>query len=664
MEMQAVLHLFYIYGLSVMVVILCHRLRVPTIVGFLVTGVVAGPNGLSLVPTSEQVEILAEWGVVLLLFTVGMEFSPRRMIALRSPMLLGGGIQVMLSVGTWTILGMWAGIPWSGALAMGFMASMSSTAIILKSLQERGTIDTPHGRISLAIIIFQDILVVVMLMLLPWLGGSSAGGGPHPLLLVAKGVVLLMVILVAGRVVVPRLLRMVAATRNRELFLISVVVILLAVASLSLWAGLSLALGAFLAGLILAESPYAHQIVGSFIPMRDLFISLFFVSIGMMLDPAVVWDHPQLILAGLLLVMLSKSLAGAAATMALGYTPGISSAVGLTLSQVGEFSFILARVAMKEGLMDLQVYKLVLVVIVMTMALTPFILPLGERMARTGWKWEKLGWMQPDRAGRYPVPQKMEDHMIIAGFGVIGQMVAQAGDASGIPYMVIEMNPQTVERQRESGVPIIYGDAANQAVLKKAGIEKARVMVVAVADPVATRQIVATAKSISPTGLHVIARTRYVGEMDLLFELGADEVVAEEYETAMEIFARALRRYLVSQEDIQGLLSKIRSGGYEMLRDLSSPWDLPRGDLRRFLPDVQITTVRVKKDAVAEGKTIGELALRSSYGVTVLAVERRRKIISNPDAAMRLEAGDLIVLMAREEEISRAQGLFSEKRPG
>jgi CPA2 family monovalent cation:H+ antiporter-2 len=629
------------------VVLVCHRLRIPTIIGFLLTGVVAGPHSLGLVADAHEVEALSELGVVLLLFTIGLEFSLREINRMRIPILVGGALQVFLTVTATTAGAFILGLNPGQAVFLGFLGALSSTAIVLKLLQEKAEIDSAHGRVTLAILIFQDIAAVMMLLAAPLLSGAG-GQSWMGFGLALKGLTVLVALAAAYRWIAPRLLDIVADTRNHELFTITIAGILLGVAWLTAWAGLSLALGAFAAGLIVAESRYSHQTIGSVIPLRDLFSSLFFVSVGMLLDVGFIVRHPILVAAGVLIVMAGKTLLAGAAALVLRYPLRVALAVGLMLSQVGEFSFVLARAGLKLELIGQEAFQTMLVISVVTMLFTPIMTALGSRAAQR----TPPGWLTAQPRGASEV---VSGHLVVIGYGINGRNVTRAARAAGIPYMVVEMNPTTVREEQSRGEPVVYGDAVNKAVLEHVGLERARALAVTLADPVATRQVVATARSLHP-GLYIIARTRFLKELEVLAELGADEVIPEEYETSVEIFARVLRRFLVPQEEIEVLVAQLRSEGYQMLRGPVSSQD--RKDLTWLLRDASIATMRVHPGSAAAGATIGKLNLRRDHGLTVLAVRRGEQIISEPGADTGLEPGDLLVLMAKPELLASGRPLF------
>lgn len=654
MESSLLLDMVIIFALAAVVVGLFQRIKVPPVVGFLLTGVLAGPHGLGLVSEVHQVEVLAEIGIILLLFTIGLEFSTAQLKQMRLPALVGGGLQVLFTGGVAAGAALALGLAPGRAVFWGFILALSSTAIVLKLLQEKAALESPQGRTVLGVLVFQDVAAVLMLLALPFLapatGQAAAAGVGWGLLF--KGLAAVALILVGARWIFPWFMSRMAATRNRELFIIAVVVVLLAVLWLTSWAGLSLALGAFMAGLILAGSRYSHQAVGSVMPMRDLFTSLFFVSIGMLLDLRFLLAHPGWVALGVGAVLVGKALLAGGAALALAQPLRVALGVGLMLSQVGEFSFVLAKAGDGLGLLSPQSYQLMLTVAVLTMALTPPAVWLGGKLAS---RTEQITLPAPPGCPA-PASQGLVGHVVVVGYGINGQNVTRAARAAGIPYVVVEMNPLTVRREAAKGEPFIFGDALNQAVLEHAGVLRARVLVVAIADPVATRHIVATVKDLNPA-LHLIARTRFLQEMAVLYKLGADEVIPEEYETSVEIFARVLRRFLVPQADIERLVAGLRAEGYEMLRTLEMPPE-HQPDISKLISEVDIITLQVMADAAAAGKSIAELGLRRKHGVTVLAVRRERETLANPGADTVLLPGDFLVLMAKPQVLEGARALF------
>ncbi|MGB7061501.1 MAG: cation:proton antiporter [Candidatus Zixiibacteriota bacterium] len=664
MEIQLLKDIVIIVGLSIFVIYICHRIRVPAIVGFLFTGILAGPHGLGLVKAVHEVEILAEIGVVLLLFTIGIEFSLRNLSLIKRSILVGGSLQVLLTILAAFVIARQIGQPAGESIFIGFLISLSSTAIVLKLMQERAEVDSPHGRTALAVLIFQDVIIVPMILVTPLLAGATGDLGKSLFALVAKGIGIILLVMLSAKWIVPQVLHQVARTRSRELFLLSVVVICLAVAWLTSSAGLSLALGAFLAGLIISESEYSHQAFGNILPFRDLFISFFFVSIGMLLDLGFLFRQPMLIALIALGVLALKTIIAGSVTVLLGFPLRTTILVGFALSQVGEFSFILSKTGVEHDLLGANVFQTFLAVSVLTMAATPFVIALAPGMADFILRLPLPGRL---KSGFYPETQRKvtakKDHLIIIGFGVNGRNVARVARAAGIPYVVIEMNPDTVRSEQAKGEPIYYGDATQEAVLQHAHIKNAMVMIVAIADPAAARRITEISRRLNPKA-HMIVRTRYLQEMKPLYELGATEVIPEEFETSVEIFSRVLAKYLVPRDEIEKLVAEVRSDGYQMFRSLSRE-SVSFSGLKLQLPDVQVCVVRVDEASPLAGKSLAQIELRKKYEVAVLAIRRDSRILTSPDGEMLLAANDVLFVLGPPDKIALVANLFrSPKEKG
>ena len=650
--------LLTLFGLGVAVVLLFHRARVPPIVGFLITGVICGPYGFGLIGDPAQVEEMAEVGVVLLLFTVGIEFSLAQLARLRTFLLLGGGLQVLLTVGVIHVLSQLVGEPTRVALFLGMLVALSSTAIVLRLLADRGEIDGPHGQATLAILIFQDLCVVPMVLLTPYLAGSGTLTGLDALWTVAKALLFVAAAIVGARWVVPRILHFVVGTRRRELFLLAIILLCLGTAWASAKAGLSLALGAFIAGLVISESEYSHQALGEILPLREVFNSLFFVSIGMLFDIRTVLERPWLVAGAIVVVVVVKAVVTTGIAVALGQSLRIAVLVGLALAQIGEFSFVLSKVGLSAGLLDRSHYQLFLAVAVGSMTVAPLLLAVGPRIAA------RLEGVAPKRfaAGRAAplalhLGEPLEDHVIIVGYGVNGRNLARVLGRVGIPFIVIELNPQVVRRERERGRSIIYGDATRPEVLEHAGIHKARVVVVAISDAAGTRGTVDVARRMNPQA-HLLVRSRYVHEMEPLFALGTNEVIPEEFETSIEIFSRVLHRYLVPRDEIERQIMDIRRSGYEMFRTISST-SAPAMGLQRFLSGLAFEVYRVESGSPVAGRSLEESRIREHSGASVLAIQHPDgEMTSNPPPDAPIRADDMLLLLGTQEQVNLAAPLF------
>lgn len=648
--------------LSVVVLYLCHRMGLPIIVGFLLTGVIAGPHGLGLVRETEAVKTLAETGIVLLLFTIGIEFSFRRLLQIRKTVLLGGSLQIALTVLAGFAAARLFGYGLNEAVFAGFLLSLSSTAIVMKILQDRAEMDAPQGNAALGILIFQDMAAIPMMLAVPLLAGTAQSGGA-PVLLVAKIIGIAFLVPVLSRWLVPGIFFAIARTKSRELFLITTIALCMAIAWLTHATGLSLALGSFLAGLIISESEYSHQALGDILPFRDVFTSFFFVSIGMLLDIGFFLRHPLVLLSATLLVLTLKTLVAGAAAFFSGLPLRAAIIAGIALAQVGEFSFILTETAVPYGLISGEIYQGFLTVSILTMMATPFLIAAAPAIAETVSRLPlppslKQG-MAPARHGK---PAPLENHLIIVGFGLNGRNLARAARTAGIPYLVIEMNPAAVRSERVKGEPIFFGDATQEAILLHADIRQARTLVAVINDPAATRRITELARRLNPR-VYILVRTRFVSEINDLVDLGANDVIPEEFETSVEIFSRILARYFIPKEEIEKMVIGIRSERYEMFRTL------PRGvapacTLQSCLPDLEIASFRIEGGAPVIGKTIQETELRKRHGVTLLAVNRNAQIITNPPADLEFAAGDILFVVGDAKTIQQVRLIFNQGQDG
>lgn len=638
-----------ILGFAVVVVLLFQRLKLPSILGFLVTGIIIGPYGLILIDALYEVELMAEIGVILLLFVIGTEFSLKQLNAIRKTVFLGGTLQVGLTILVATGVFVLLDYSVESSVFIGFLFALSSTAIVLRLLQERNAMHTPHGQIALGILIFQDVIVVPMMLVTPILAGQADNVGREVALLLGKTAIVIAITIVSARYIVPRVFHWIAQTKSKELFLLATVVLCFAVAYLTSEAGLSLALGAFLAGLIVSESEYSHQATSLIIPFREIFTSFFFVSIGMLLDLGFLIDHIGLILLAVVIVMLVKGVIVGLAALALRYPMRTVLITGFTLFQVGEFAFILSKIGITYELLSPEMYQYFLSVSILTMAITPFVLQSGEKWAdgilrKTG----KLPL--PTTPNNQPTDQDWHDHLVIIGYGVNGRNVAQAARLAQIPYVILELNPDTVRKEKAKGENILFGDAIHDHILHQVHIDKARVVVVAISDPQATKQIISAIRQHSQT-VHLIIRTRFIKETEELMRLGANEVIPEEFETSVEIFSRVLYRFLVPLDQIGSWVDDIRRDNYSMLR----PGGLPKVPASAaHLPDFNISCVRVQADSgKVVNKALADSHVRQIFGVTVLAIERNEELIADIDADETIRQHDLVYVSGPQEKIQQ-----------
>ncbi len=657
MEIPLLKDVVIIFVLATGVVYISHLIKLPVIVGLLATGVLAGPHALGLVDAVEEVDKLAKIGVILLLFTIGIEFSLRKLMRIKVLVLIGGSFQVMATViAVYCVT--YYGLDWSfgTAVFMGFLISLSSTAIVLKVLQDRAEMEAPQGRIALGILIFQDIIVVLFIILTPFLAGKSGAENSISIFRLAlTGGLLIVFVFVGSRFLIPAVLHLAIRTRNRELVLLTIGGICFAVAFVA--AELSLALGAFLAGLTISESEYSHEAFELIRPFRDIFTSFFFVSIGMLLDIGFVLEQPLLIFLITMGVLVAKSIIVTTTSLLLGYPIRTAIISGLTLNQVGEFAFILATVGSAYALLSDDVEQIFLAVSVLTMAGTSFMISAAPRIG--------------DLVLRLPVPirlqqglfpkvslspstkKSLKDHVVIVGFGINGRNVSRATRHAGIPYNIIEMNADIVKSERQNGEPIYYGDATQEAVLKQADANQARTIVIVIAEAASTRRIAGLARQLNPKA-QIIARTRYVNEMRALYDLGANEVIPEEFETSVEIFTRVLSKYLVPKNEIAHLIAEIREDGYQMFRKMSAAASLTVADLHLHLNDIEITPVVVSSNSPMAGKTLAEIGLRKKTGLTLLAIRRDSQLVTEISAETEIRDNDELFVIGAPDKVAAA----------
>jgi CPA2 family monovalent cation:H+ antiporter-2 len=655
MEFNFLTSLAIILGVSALVVFLLHKLKIPSIVGFLVAGVIIGPHGVGLVRDTHSVEVMAEIGVILLLFTIGIEFSIAKLLRMKKAVIVGGGLQVLLTILFASIASYVATGGAQRSIFFGFLVALSSTAIVMKILAEKGETDSPHGRIMVGILIFQDLCVIPLMLLTPALAGEGIGAA-GVMAKMGKALFIVATVLFSAKWVIPRLLHQVVSTKSRELFTITIILLCFGIALLTSRFGLSLALGAFLAGLIISESEYAHQATSDILPFKDSFIGLFFVSVGMLMDFGYVISNSLSIVVVVALILALKVITGTVSAFMAGGSLRVSLQAGQGLVQIGEFSFVLAVTGKEMGIITEEFYQSFLSSSVITMLLTPFIINAAPSIS--GWvtsrhSLRRLSRLRSEREGH---PRKREDHVIIIGFGLNGRNLAKVLKEIDIPYVILEVNSDTVRDMKTKGEPIYYGDGTSREILHKLSIDRARLLVVAISDPASTRAIVSIARHENPD-LHIIVRTRYLAEVDDLKSLGANEVIPEEFETSVEIFSRVLQQYNFPNNMILEMVHRVRSGSYTALRKL----ELPRSNLFEqceWLPGMEVDGYRVAEDSLLSEKTIAQLQVRKKTGVTIIAVRRGAEVFANPEPHFTFKQGDIILFTGGRESMHKASTYF------
>lgn len=636
-----------ILAVALPIAVVFTRLQLPSLVGFLVAGAVIGPHGLALIHASQTVDAMAEVGLILLLFVVGLELSLGQVLQLGGRIMLAGVGQLVLTGVLVAMVVRTAGGSATAAALAAFVVVHSSTAIVLKVLADRRELDALHGRICLGIVLIQDLSLLPLMLVLRAMGTAEGWTWSALLALALQAVLALVAIVVVARLVLPAVLRRVADMRSREVFTGTIVVVALGTAWLAGQLGLSLAVGALLAGLVISESEYSHAVVADVLPFRDTLNSIFFISVGMLVPlPAVAANLPFFVGAAAL-VLAGKAVVVFALVRLLYGSGRVAFHAAVALASMSELAFVLLRAAVDWGLVDAAGYEQFVAVAVLTMLPTPFFMSWSDRV----WAWwerRTAGETAPAAAARPAAPA----HVVIVGFGLNGENLARVLRATGIPLVVVELDPRRAHAAQYDGAPVIFGDATKPQVLRAAAVERAQVVVIAISDAAATRRIVAHVRHLAPD-VPIIVRTRYVAEIEELRRLGATEVIPEEFETSVEIFARVLRRLRVPRNIIQAQIDLVRSEGYRMLRGLA----LPRATLDQLDSILAATTTEsflVTRDSPLVGRTLRDLRLRKDTGATVIAIVRHGTPRTNPQPDEPLQAGDILVLVGAHEQLDRA----------
>jgi CPA2 family monovalent cation:H+ antiporter-2 len=618
------------------------RLGLPLILGYILAGVLVGPNtGGPTVGGVHDIELLAEIGVALLLFTIGLHFSLDELAPVRRVALWGTAIQMSLTAAFGYGVGRLLGFGWQEAAWFGALLSLSSTAVVLKSLSEQGVMGTLSSRVIIGMLIVQDLAVVPLIIVLPELGDIGEGL-PELGVAALRAVVFIAFMVIFGRRILPWLMARIAGWNSRELFLISVVGIGLGVGYGTYLFGLSFAFGAFVAGVILSQSEYSHQALADVEPLRDVFAMLFFVSVGMLLDPRFLLENAGVVALVVSVVFAFKGLLFAGVARVFGYGNIVPFAVGLGLFQVGEFSFVIARVGIEAGAISQRSYSMMLTTAVVTMALTPFAMRLAPAFYG---RWRERFPRELLRTFNLP-ETGLRDHVVIAGYGRVGAFVAGLLGRLEQPFVVVDSNPGRTDEASEAGYPTVFGEAGAEPVLEAAGVRRARLVIVTVPDPVGVRLAVERVRAINPN-VHVVVRSTTVEQMEELGRLGVYEAVHPESEAGLELGRQALNHLGVGAVEIQRFADEVRR---ELYAPITRQGDDLLAQLRRVSREIETEWVRLPEGDTVVGKTIGDLRIRTSTGASIVAVVRGEEVVPNPGPEIALRAGDLVGVLGTPEQ--------------
>ncbi|MFA4878073.1 MAG: cation:proton antiporter [Methanoregula sp.] len=646
--------------LAIALLYLGQRLKIPSIVSFLIIGMIVGPYGVGLITNQEAIDTFGNIGIVLLLFTIGLEFSFQKLLRSWRTVIIGGLVQVCITIIAITFISGYFGMPFNEALIFGFIVSLSSTAIVMKILQEKGEVDTIKGRTLLGILIFQDLAIIPMMLISPLLVGTAGPDLNAIPFQVGKVVLIILIIVVMAHWVIPAFLFRVAKEKNRELFLITLAGTCVIIAWLTSEAGLSFTLGAFIAGLIIGESDYNIDALGHIIPFRDVFASIFFLSIGMLLNTQTVFVNFYYVAMIVFIIIAVKIMTGVLASAVLGMPARVCVFTGLALCQIGEFSFVLAKNGLDTALIPEGVYQVFLAGAIITMALTPFAMNASPKVVDILYRVVPARFFRNKEVADGEQDTGLTDHIIIAGYGISGKSVARAATIAGIPYMVIEMNPEIIRQERSSFRPhFMFGDAVQAEVLEHAGIHRARTLVIVVSEEEAIPRIIHTARQLAPD-VHILARTRHIRNARSLLELGADEIISEEFEASLEIFSRALKIYEIPDEEIAYTIQRVKELRTVMFTK-STDGEGQLADPSVLFHNRHVHAFTIEPGSDADGKTVSELELGTRFGIMEVGLRSQGRTTSIIAPDRKLVAGEVIITFITDQTAQELMGLFAGK---
>ena len=659
MGIEFIKPLVIILATSAVVIYFLGKFKISSVVGFLISGIILGPYLFGFIKNPKDIELFAEIGVILLMFTLGLEFSLNNLFSLKRQIFFAGSLQVLFTIVFILLISYnFLGVSLNIAIFLGALVSLSSTAIVLKIMMDRAEINSVHGRNVLGILIFQDLIAVWFVLFVPVLAkGESLF--VDILFTLLKSLLVVASVLLIAKWIIPYIFHEIAKTRSRELFIISIILFSLGTAFLTHELGLSLALGAFLAGIIISESEYSTQAITDILPLKESFTGMFFISVGMLVNIPFLYNHIFYVVIIAITILLIKTLSGTIASYFSHSALRISLLSGFYLSQIGEFSFVIALAGRSAGLLDEFYYQIFLSTSVLTMFLTPFIITgtpaISEFMLKHIPSKSFLRFKTRKEFSTKIPSNNLKNHTIIVGFGLNGSNLAKVLKSTNYPYVVIELNPETVKKFKNKE-PIFFGDATNLEVLHKYGIKEASALVIAISDPYATRKITQIARK-ENISLYIIVRTRYVKEIDELLNLGANEVIPEEFETSLEISSRVLNHYGIPKNIIMELIDNIRQDCYKVLRTVYQP-SQNRFPNNEVLKTLETITLIIKTNSWWLNKIIEELQIRQKTGATVIAVVRNNEQIINPQANFVFIENDIILIVGTKKDVFNAYRYF------
>jgi len=632
--------------------IIAQQLKQPLILGYILSGIIVGPSTTWLTITDpHNIELLAEIGVALLLFALGIEFSLKELKPVKKIALIGTPIQIALTTIIGYYLGRFFGFDKINSIWLGATISVSSTMVVLKTLMRQERLGTLSSRVMIGILLVQDLAVVPMLIILPQLNNPQSALSTLGYAGI-KAVTFLIFMFFMGTKIVPKIIKYIASWNSRELFLLSIAAMGLGIGYISYIFGLSYAFGAFAAGMVLSESDYGHQALNDIIPLRDLFVLLFFVSVGMLFDPSFLFKHWKIVIVAAILISLTKGVIFSSLAIVFKYHNVIPYALGLGLFQVGEFSFVLARVGISTNSISQELYYLILNTAIITMVLTPFFSNLTAPIY--SWR-RKTNLKEPLHTISIP-NEEISEHVILIGAGGLGNYIAEILSNFGITFVIIEMDYRKYETIKDKNYPVIYGDASQEIILKAANVEDAKLMLVTVPNIIISKAIIGQVKKIHQS-LHIVARASSIEHLKILNDLQVYEAVQPEFEASLEIARQALVHYDIPISEIQKFTDLIRKDLYSSFYENKKNYkEFTKIQLVSKIFD--LTWIKVPENSSLVGKSINDLNIRNLTGVSVIGVLRKGELISNPDKDFIFSEGDNIAIIGNSKQLNDFKKLF------
>lgn len=656
-ELVLVRDMAVVWMAALLVGLICARIRVPIIAGYILAGVLIGPFGLKLIAAEEQINVLAELGVALLLFALGVEISLKKMFTDAKRVVSAASIQiigtVVVSAALAAVFGLITTVP--QALILGFVCALSSTAVVTKVIVDQAETETTHGRLLVPMLLIQDLALVPVVALIPALQQSSGGAVMPIVFAVSKAAVLIIAVFIGSTLLVPRVLSWVARVNSRELFLLTVISLCLGVAFLSKELGVSLALGAFLSGIMVSERPFGPQVLAEIVPLRDLFATLFFVSVGLLLNPHFLVTHWVQVLSFVALLLVVKFLIAGAGAFVATRTAWSAALVGIAMAQMGEFSFVLATLGRETQILPEDLYNLLFASAVLTLLISPALIGMAPRLlARLPFFRLPATHTHGESAVSAEHEEHLQDHVVLCGFGRMGRSIGLALQAYGVPFVVIESNAHLAEELDRMKIPYIYGDAFSNLVLSKSNIHKAKCLVITVPDRIVAMNIMAYSRAHNAE-LDIVVRAVSSADVELFRAVGANSVVQPEFEASIEATRLVLIGLGKPGLEILSAIRQIRRRGYMLFRpELANDSfvELEHGDYFgqwfRYMAD--------------GSPTIVELDVRRNSGATILAVKRNEELIAHPGSETRLHHGDELYVSGNVIQLAQFEESFRVER--